>query len=246
MSKFKIVAHRGYAANYPENTMAAMQAAVDKGVKLLELDVQLTRDQVPIVFHDDTLIRTAGIDGCVMDMDWSELSKVSAHEPERLGSRFEGEPIPTLEVFLNWLEKNTSLHAFVEIKDESLVRYGYEAMFKQLVPLCNATKDQITIIGYDLKFLVSAREHGLSRIGWVVTSYDENEKAQAESHQPDYIICNFKKVNTALWQGNWQWMFYEVTTADLARKLVKDGASYIETMELEALISGLNPEEWSD
>lgn len=243
MNKVKIVAHRGFAGAYPENTMIAMQSAVDRGIRYLELDVQLSKDLVPVVFHDETLERTTGGTGSVLDMEWSELSKISAGEPDRLSDKFANETIPSLETFLNWLSKNPKIHTFVEIKDESLGRHGYQTMLDKILPLCQPLQGQITLIGYDLDFLVNAREQGFRQIGWVLTKFNEQTKIQARHHEPDFIICNYKKVNDDLWEGSWQWMFYEITDADLARTWMDKGASFVETMEVEQLMSGLDAEE---
>ena len=53
--KFKppwFIAHRGYRARYPENTLVAFQAALDAGVQMIELDVALSRDRKLVVIHD--------------------------------------------------------------------------------------------------------------------------------------------------------------------------------------------------
>lgn len=50
-----VLAHRGYHAHVPENTLAAFAAAVDLGVHGIETDVRLTRDGVPVLFHDRTV-----------------------------------------------------------------------------------------------------------------------------------------------------------------------------------------------
>lgn len=57
-----IIGHRGVAALAPENTLSGINAAADLGIKWVELDVQLTRDNVPVLFHDESVNRcTNGI-----------------------------------------------------------------------------------------------------------------------------------------------------------------------------------------
>ena len=46
-----VVAHRGYSSQHPENTMEAFIAARDSGADMIELDVQLTKDNVLVIFH---------------------------------------------------------------------------------------------------------------------------------------------------------------------------------------------------
>ena len=68
-------AHRGLHDNKsdaPENSMAAFKKAVDAGYGI-ELDVQLTRDRIPVVFHDESLKRVCGVDGNVRDYTYEEL-----------------------------------------------------------------------------------------------------------------------------------------------------------------------------
>jgi len=71
-------AHRGLHNNLsgpPENSMDAFQKAVDAGYGI-ELDVQLTQDRIPVVFHDENLLRICGIDANVRDFTYAELSTI--------------------------------------------------------------------------------------------------------------------------------------------------------------------------
>ena len=54
----KIFAHRGFSGEYPENTMLAFRKAYETGCDGIELDVQLTKDGVPVIMHDETIDRT--------------------------------------------------------------------------------------------------------------------------------------------------------------------------------------------
>lgn len=74
-----LYAHRGLHDNggdAPENSLRAFQRAVEAGYGI-ELDVQLSKDQVPVVFHDFTLERVCGAKGRVCDLTWEELEKLS-------------------------------------------------------------------------------------------------------------------------------------------------------------------------
>ena len=69
-------AHRGlHNKERPENSLAAFAAAVTAGYGI-ELDVQLSRDGVPVVFHDETLTRMCGIDARISDYTAEELKKM--------------------------------------------------------------------------------------------------------------------------------------------------------------------------
>ena len=58
-------AHRGFSGQFPENTMLAFEKAVEAGADGIELDVQFSKDGELVIMHDETLNRTAGVDGFV-------------------------------------------------------------------------------------------------------------------------------------------------------------------------------------
>jgi glycerophosphoryl diester phosphodiesterase len=80
------IAHRGASAEAPENTLLAFQRALAAGADGVELDVQVTRDGVPVVCHDATLGRVTRRSGCIARLTRDELR----------GVRIRGEPLPTL------------------------------------------------------------------------------------------------------------------------------------------------------
>jgi glycerophosphoryl diester phosphodiesterase len=93
------VAHRGYSAATPENTLTAERRAFEVGADMVELDVQMSSDGHVVVIHDDTVGRTTDspTDDRVEDLTLSELKALDAGYPDRFGSAFAGERIPTLE-----------------------------------------------------------------------------------------------------------------------------------------------------
>lgn len=113
MNDTKIFAHRGVSSQFPENTMAAFQAAVDVGADGIEFDVQVSKDHVPVIIHDHTLDRTTTGSGLVRSHTLEELQALSAgvwFHPS-----FEKEHIPALADVLKW-GKNHSLLLNIELK----------------------------------------------------------------------------------------------------------------------------------
>ncbi|MGE5138107.1 MAG: glycerophosphodiester phosphodiesterase [Rudaea sp.] len=93
-----VLAHRGASATAPENTIASFLRARYLGADGIELDVRLSRDDVPVVIHDATVDRTTDGHGAVRDLTIVELKALDAGSWK--GSYFAGERIPTLaEVF---------------------------------------------------------------------------------------------------------------------------------------------------
>ena len=91
MAQPLVIAHRGASAEAPENTLAAFRRALALKVDGIELDVQTTRDGVPVVFHDATLRRLTGQSGRIAAKSWREVQRLRVH-----GS----EPIPRLATVL--------------------------------------------------------------------------------------------------------------------------------------------------
>jgi glycerophosphoryl diester phosphodiesterase len=71
-------AHRGSRLLWPENTAEAFQGAVELGYRYIEMDVQITRDDVVVVFHDPTLERTTNGQGPVAEWSFAELRHLDA------------------------------------------------------------------------------------------------------------------------------------------------------------------------
>ncbi|KAJ5245819.1 hypothetical protein N7468_000802 [Penicillium chermesinum] len=80
-----VISHRGYKAKYPENTLCAIDKAVQAGTNALELDLHLSKDGVIVLSHDPTLKRCYGIDKKVAECDWDYLKTLrtinAPHEP---------------------------------------------------------------------------------------------------------------------------------------------------------------------
>ncbi|HET9465640.1 MAG TPA: glycerophosphodiester phosphodiesterase family protein, partial [Gemmatimonadales bacterium] len=82
LSARPVIAHRGASGHAPENTLPAFDLAVRQGADAIELDVRLTADGVPVVFHDATIDRTTGHRGPLSAISLAELQEVDA------GARF--------------------------------------------------------------------------------------------------------------------------------------------------------------
>ena len=127
-----IIAHRGYRAKYPENTLAAFSAALDISVKMIELDVMLTRDRKIVVIHDATLERTTDGHGQVNRFTLQELKELDAGS--WFHSRFAGERLPELEEVLDLVRGRAWLN--IEIKSNAYEAHQPpDAIEKQVVEL---------------------------------------------------------------------------------------------------------------
>jgi glycerophosphoryl diester phosphodiesterase len=117
----QIIAHRGASELAPENTIAAFQKAIDDGAEGIEFDIQLSKDNIPMVFHDDDLKRIAGRDSLVSELNSSDLRQIDAGSwfnrlfPEKAQEKFTGERISTLREILDFLKGYKGL-IYIELK----------------------------------------------------------------------------------------------------------------------------------
>ena len=75
--RLMVAAHRGYRAEHPENSLAALRAAVLVGAEFVEVDLRHTRDEVLVIVHDDTVNRTTDGAGRVNELTWAEIQAVN-------------------------------------------------------------------------------------------------------------------------------------------------------------------------
>ena len=90
-----IVAHRGCWSAAPENSVASIEACVRLGIAAIEIDIRLTKDRQPIVFHDSTLHRMTGQWGYVSEHTLAELRELSLFERDGSPSMLNGKRLPT-------------------------------------------------------------------------------------------------------------------------------------------------------
>ncbi len=109
----KVIAHRGLSAFAPENTLPAFLLAAQKGMTWVECDVRLSKDGVPMVFHDATLERTSNGTGLFSGLSLSELKQLDAGS--WFSAEYAGTSIPTLDELLS-LALNVGLGINIEIK----------------------------------------------------------------------------------------------------------------------------------
>ncbi|PKK38913.1 Glycerophosphoryl diester phosphodiesterase [Clostridiaceae bacterium JG1575] len=143
----KIFAHRGYSMKYPENTEISFLKAIEAHCDGLECDVQLTKDDIPVILHDETIDRTSSGSGRVCDYTYAELlafdfahAMPGAYGPQRLLT------LPELLLLVRKAPQNLTLN--IELKNSVLPYEGLEEIvLKELRPF------------RDLDILISSFNH---------------------------------------------------------------------------------------
>lgn len=117
-TQVRLINHRGYSAEAPENTMPAYALSVRKGYEYVETDVQFTKDNVPVLIHDTTIDRTSNGTGKVANLTYKQLQNYDfsykSNSTERWAG-YEGTKIATFEEFIAFCSRN-HLHPYIEMK----------------------------------------------------------------------------------------------------------------------------------
>lgn len=147
-----IAAHRGEATGAPENTLPAFAAAIAAGVPVIETDVQLTADGVPILMHDFTLDRTTDGTGPVWAATWEQVRQLDAGA--WVGEGYAGTPVPLFSQFLDLLSA-TTVSAIVELKG-AWSSAQVELLAQEV--LVRGLADRVLFASFDLMTLRAAAE----------------------------------------------------------------------------------------
>ena len=135
----QIVAHRGSAADRPENALSSFIAAAESGADQIELDVHMSKDGQLVVMHDAMLEQTSLGSGAIASHTLAELKQIKLRGMD--------EPIPTLGEILDAV--GTRIHTRIEIKRGPVEYVGLtEAIMGEVER--RALKDRVTIMCFQL------------------------------------------------------------------------------------------------
>ena len=150
------VAHRGACKRAPENTLLAFRIATELGADAVELDVRLTSDGVPVIFHDQNMNRLTGKDLSIRSLSLDRVRDL------RVG----GEPIPTLDEVLQVLPPHVLVN--VEPKSPFNAWSGYNRAVARAVAATihrHRAEKRCLLSSFDIRILFwcSVFAHGIPR-----------------------------------------------------------------------------------
>lgn len=149
------MAHRGWSGRAPENTMAAIKLALaEPGIQAIEVDVQLSKDGIPVLIHDFTLDRTTNGSGLVKDHTFDQLREWSAGS--WFAEEFSNEQIPALEELFQAASQHTC-RLNVELKTAGNL---YPLLAEKVVELVEAYElaSQVCLTSFDHEIIKRVKE----------------------------------------------------------------------------------------
>jgi len=161
----EIIAHRGYSARAPENTLGALESGLDAGADAVEFDLHPAADGTPVLMHDDTLDRTTDGSGLVSQRTVQELGQLDAGS--WFGAEWTGESVPLLATVM------TALHGRCRRVYAEVKRSGEAEDLDRVVEAVQAARmfPNTVFISMDWDALDGIRQlSGEANIGYIVDS----------------------------------------------------------------------------
>jgi glycerophosphoryl diester phosphodiesterase len=150
----KLIGHRGVKNLKPENTLESISTAFDLGLECVEIDVKVSKDNIPLLLHDDTLDRTTNGSGLACDFTFDQISQLDA------GYYFYNSKtdvkVPSLSAVLDLIKKKQK-YLNVELKPN---KNHEESNVKNILKEINIiSNDRIYFSSFDLASCVILKEH---------------------------------------------------------------------------------------
>ncbi len=160
-----IIAHRGVHNNkkgIPENSMLAFKKAIDKNYAI-EFDIEITKDDILVIHHDDNLLRMTGVNKSVEDLTYSEIKELRLLDTKEI--------IPTFKELLNLVDGKVFLD--IEVKSTKRVSKVVELILKEL----ENYKGKLSLKSFDPKIVNKLKkETNKYKIGLLVMKTSKNKK----------------------------------------------------------------------
>ena len=236
----RVVAHRGYSARAPENTLAALEAAFDAGARAVEFDVHTAACGTPVVFHDAMLSRTTNGVGPLKRRTAAQLRTLDAGR--WFDPAFAGERIPTLAEALEACRGRAD-RVFVEVK-------GFREL-EDVDRMVRITRElgmlrPVVFISMNWTLLDRARsQEPALAVGYIVSEADEADEALARAAgDPDALLdyrASLLLEDPALADrtrsGGVPMAVWTVDDVEEAERLTAMGVAEITTNEVERLLA---------
>ncbi len=190
MTNNLIIAHRGESFDAPENTLAAINLAWERGAKAVEIDIRLTADNKIVVIHDKDTLRITGEKKIIGSTSLKELKLLNTGFHKE--GNWNNERIPTLNEVLETVPSDGKLIIEIKSDDSILPKLVHELSQSKL------NHNQIEIIAFDINTMAKAKQLMPEyRMLWLL-SLDYKLPWQLVPHNTKQII---KKVNKSNLDG---------------------------------------------
>ncbi|MFQ5537104.1 MAG: glycerophosphodiester phosphodiesterase [Gemmatimonadota bacterium] len=239
-AEIEIIAHRGYSARAPENTLAALRAAMEAGADAVEFDLHTAACGTPVLFHDAMLSRTTNGVGPLRRRTLGQLKGLDAGK--WFAPEFAGERIPTFQEALELVKGRVGrvyaeVKGFRELEDlDRMVRIARDAgMLAEVVFIS---------MNWTLLDRMRGQEPALN-IGYIVDEESEISEARTRAQGDTAALLDFKaqllldhpEVARQVAESGIDMAVWTVNDAETASALYDGGVRRFTTNEVDALLA---------
>lgn len=238
----ELVAHRGYPLHYPENTLIGIEAAIAAGARYLEVDVQLSADHVPMLFHDRNMDRLCRARGAIHEFTHEQLRAFHVLEFDRFGYKFAHNPVTTLAELGALLARHPQVTAFIEIKRVAVEHFGTATVLERVLQALAPVTGQCVLISYNLPVLAAARAQGYHSVGAILERWHHHRSPEVQAIRPDYLFCDAADLPHFgdLSRAGAKVVVYEITDPEFALRLAARGVGFVETFAIGEMRSAFD------
>lgn len=246
---FIVIAHRGASAYYPENTMAAFEGAVEMNAEMIELDIMMSKDGVPVAFHDAHLDDHTDGTGELKNYTLDALRRLDAGS--WFDSKYSDQKIPTLEEVLKFSAGKIALN--IEIKTEAVsdsLKGGVEEKSLKLVKKYGM-ENHVLFSSFDYRAIAHLKELDPDIPAAIL--FEPNQSGDLlpsgliDKYGADAFNCSYRQLNKQ-WLGDIKEkdipvFVYTVDQPGRMRKLLKKEVTGIFTNKPDVLWEVLGKEK---
>lgn len=239
----EIIAHRGASLIAPENTLAAIRLAIENKAKVIEIDVQMTKDKQIVAIHDESINRTTHSTGLVKDKVLAQLKIYDAGS--WFSEDFKNEKIPSLDEVLN-LIRNTDVELILEVKNVNNIYPGIEEIIVDIIKR-SGIPNKIYYKSFTPEVLTRFRTLdkreliyvAIGELPWLNLTIDDGLRFGSLFDIKDFDIIqihhyfSFESVLKKARKLNKKIIIWDIQTKELFKKYKNKKIDYIETDHLE-------------
>jgi len=232
---YQLIAHRGYSAVAPENTLASCRAALNQSIWCVEFDLHISADGVPVIIHDGTVERTTNGSGKVAEKLIAQLQSLNAGT--WFHPQFANETIPTLEQVLT-LFWPTPVTLYIELKSPQT---WSNFAVSNLIQILQPWRDRAVIASFDHTFLNQFHQdspqfhvgYAISNFKQYLPEYLKRFKTDTDLLFPHFsLILEQPSVTQTLLHQGWEMIPWTVDELSIAEKLASFNMTRIITNNL--------------
>ncbi|NQZ82750.1 MAG: hypothetical protein HRT52_17210 [Colwellia sp.] len=231
------VAHRGECQSHIENTLTSINEAIKNGITNIEIDIQLSRDGVAVLFHDRNLRRLCKQNKAIAELDLNAIQQLTLIPDDETHFKRKTAKIPTLCDVVSLIEKHPQITLFVEIKRVNFLHFSYQNVYKKIIHVLKPILTQVVLLSFSYRFLRLCRKYSRQTIAYVLPSWQQFNAKMLTKLQPEYIFCNIKRTPKEYIFDNstFNWVLYEISNTIEAKDFNNRGVQYLESFTTKKL-----------